>query len=77
MVQSFAVRYEFKPKELLIFDILENNVYKLEFDLKKLFPDLKLHSLIESIRDREDLNTYLINTDLMWYFTLQHINMFL
>lgn len=45
----------FKPKELLIFDISENNVYKLEFDLKKLFPDLKYTPLIGSIRDRARL----------------------
>ncbi|MGB4287538.1 MAG: nucleoside-diphosphate sugar epimerase/dehydratase [Tepidanaerobacteraceae bacterium] len=42
----------FKPKELLVFDISENNVYRLELDLKTLFPDLKYTALIGSIRDR-------------------------
>jgi len=45
----------FKPKELLIFDISENNIYNLEFDLKNLFPDLKYTALIGSIRDRARL----------------------
>lgn len=42
----------FGPRELLIFDINENNVYDLEFDLKTLFPNLKYTALIGSIRDR-------------------------
>lgn len=45
----------FKPKELLIFDISENNIYNLEFDLKNLFPDLKYTALIGSVRDRARL----------------------
>ncbi len=42
----------FKPKELLIFDISENNVYSLEYDLKTLFPDLCYTPLIGSVRDK-------------------------
>lgn len=42
----------FKPKELLIFDISENNVYSLEYDLKTLFPDLRYTPLIGSVRDK-------------------------
>ena len=42
----------FEPKELLIFDISENNVYSLEFDLSSLYPDLKYMALIGSVRDR-------------------------
>ncbi len=42
----------FKPKELLIFDISENNVYSLEYDLKTLFPDLRYSPLIGSVRDK-------------------------
>ncbi|MGB4148001.1 MAG: nucleoside-diphosphate sugar epimerase/dehydratase [Tepidanaerobacteraceae bacterium] len=45
----------FKPKELLVFDISENNVYRLELDLKTLFPDLKYTALIGSVRDRARL----------------------
>ncbi len=45
----------FEPKELLIFDISENNVYSLEFDLSSLYPDLKYMALIGSVRDRARL----------------------
>ena len=45
----------FEPKELLIFDISENNVYSLEFDLSSLYPDLKYTALIGSVRDRARL----------------------
>ncbi len=45
----------FEPKELIVFDISENNVYSLEFDLKTLFPDIKYTALIGSVRDRERL----------------------
>ena len=47
----------FQPKELLIFDISENNVYSLEYDLKTLFPNLKYSALIGSVRDRERLES--------------------
>ena len=42
----------FEPKELVIFDISENNVYSLEFDLKTLFPNIKYTALIGSVRDK-------------------------
>jgi FlaA1/EpsC-like NDP-sugar epimerase len=45
----------FEPKELLIFDINENNVYDLEYDLKTMYPELKYKALIGSIRDRHRL----------------------
>ena len=45
----------FEPKELLIFDISENSVYNLEFDLSSLYPDLKYTALIGSVRDRARL----------------------
>ena len=45
----------FEPKALLIFDISENNVYSLEFDLSSLYPDLKYTALIGSVRDRARL----------------------
>ena len=47
----------FHPKELVVFDISENNVYSLEFDLKNLFPDVKYTALIGSVRDRERLES--------------------
>ena len=42
----------FEPKELVVFDISENNVYSLEFDLKTLFPNIKYTALIGSVRDK-------------------------
>lgn len=39
------------PKELVIFDIYENNAYAIEQELKSTFPELKTHVLIGSVRD--------------------------
>ena len=39
------------PKELVIFDIYENNAYAIEQELRSNYPDLKLHVLIGSVRD--------------------------
>ncbi|HHY13826.1 MAG TPA: polysaccharide biosynthesis protein, partial [Thermoanaerobacterales bacterium] len=38
-----------------IFDINENNIYDLEYDLNTLFPNLKYISLVGSVRDRQRL----------------------
>jgi len=35
----------FNPKQLLIFDINENNIYDLEFDLNTTYPNLKYKSI--------------------------------
>lgn len=45
----------FQPRELLILDISENNVYSLEFDLKTMFPHIKYTALIGSVRDKKRL----------------------
>ncbi|MFY9440759.1 MAG: nucleoside-diphosphate sugar epimerase/dehydratase [Tepidanaerobacteraceae bacterium] len=47
----------FNPKELLIFDINENNIYDLEYDLRTVFPNLKYRSLVGSIRDHARLES--------------------
>jgi len=39
------------PKQLIIFDIYENNAYEIEQELKRKYPDLNLEVLIGSIRD--------------------------
>lgn len=41
----------YQPKELILLDIYENNVYQVQLDLQKRFPDLKLTVLIDSIRN--------------------------
>ncbi len=40
-----------KPDELIILDIYENNAYEIEQELKRHYPDLKLLTLIASVRD--------------------------
>ena len=40
-----------KPKQLIIFDVYENNAYDIQQELKDQFPDLDLIVLIGSVRD--------------------------
>lgn len=42
---------EHSPKRLIIFDIYENNAYDIQNELKRKFPELKLITLIGSVRD--------------------------
>ena len=44
------------PKQLIIFDIYENNAYSIQQELKKNYPELNLVVLIGSIRDEKRLN---------------------
>ncbi len=39
------------PKQLIIFDIYENNTYAIQMELRKNYPDLDLVVLIGSVRD--------------------------
>ena len=39
------------PKQLIIFDVYENNAYDIEQELKRRYPDLDLVTLIGSVRD--------------------------
>ena len=39
------------PKQLILFDIYENNVYDIQLELKDKFPNLDLVTLIGSVRD--------------------------
>jgi FlaA1/EpsC-like NDP-sugar epimerase len=43
----------FSPKHLIMLDIYENNVYGLELEIKKKYPELKYTVLIASVRDRD------------------------
>ncbi len=45
----------FKPKELIIFDIYENNAYEIQNELRYNHPELKLKTLIGSVRDEDRL----------------------
>ena len=40
-----------QPKQLIIFDIYENNAYDIQLELKEKYPDLNFETLIGSVRD--------------------------
>ena len=40
-----------QPKQLIIFDVYENNAYSIQLELKKKYPDMDLVTLIGSVRD--------------------------
>ena len=44
------------PKQLIIFDVYENNAYEIQQELKEKFPDLDLQVLIGSVRDSRRLD---------------------
>ncbi len=44
------------PKQLIIFDIYENNAYDIEQELKRKYKDLNLKVLIGSVRDSRRIN---------------------
>lgn len=45
------------PKQLIIFDIYENTTYDLQQELKRKFPELKLVTLIGSVRNTHRVDT--------------------
>ncbi|WP_070040428.1 polysaccharide biosynthesis protein [Robinsoniella peoriensis] len=45
-----------EPKQLVIFDIYENNAYDIEQELKRKYPKLNLSVLIGSVRDSRRIN---------------------
>lgn len=45
------------PRELIIFDIYENNAYAIQNELKRKYPDLPLTVLIGSVRDENRLRS--------------------
>ncbi len=42
-----------EPKHLIIFDIYENNAYEIQQELRRTYPQLRLTTLIGSVRDTE------------------------
>lgn len=46
---------KFDPKHLIIFDIYENNAYDIQNELRRNYTDLRLDTLIGSVRDRKRL----------------------
>ncbi len=47
----------YKPSDLVIFDIYENNAYAIELELKRNHPELNIHVLIGSVRDRKRIES--------------------
>lgn len=45
-----------KPKQLIIFDIYENNAYEIQNELKRNYPELNLVTLIGSVRDSKRMD---------------------
>ena len=43
------------PKQLIIFDIYENNAYEIQMELREKYPGLDLVALIGSVRDSRRL----------------------
>ena len=50
-----------KPKQLIIFDIYENNAYDIQMELKRKYPELNLEVLIGSVRNTARLD-YVLGT---------------
>ena len=40
-----------EPKQLILFDVYENNVYDIQLELRKNYPEMSLVTLIGSVRD--------------------------
>lgn len=47
----------YQPKQLIIFDIYENNAYDIQQELKRTYPDLDLVVLIGSVRDESRVHS--------------------
>lgn len=50
-----------RPKQLIIFDVYENNAYEIQQELKRKHPDLDLVTLIGSVRNTERVNWVMKN----------------
>lgn len=47
----------YEPKQLIIFDIYENNAYEVQQELKRHYPELNLEVLIGSVRNTHRMET--------------------
>ena len=48
---------KYKPSELVMLDIYENNLYDIEQELKTKYPKLKIEAIVASIRDKKRLES--------------------
>lgn len=44
-----------EPKDLIIFDIYENNLYDIQMELQSEYPNASIHAIVGSVRDKERL----------------------
>lgn len=44
---------KYHPKQLVILDIYENNLYNIELELKSNYPDEKIEAVVGSVRDKK------------------------
>ena len=47
---------QYNPKQLVIFDIYENNLYDIEMELRSEYPKLNLAAVVGSVRDKNRLD---------------------
>ena len=67
-----------EPKQLILFDIYENNAYAIEQELRRNHSELNLVTLIGSVRDSRRLNQdFSKNISRTSYIMRLHISMFL
>jgi FlaA1/EpsC-like NDP-sugar epimerase len=46
---------KYSPKTLLVLDVCENNVYDIEMELRKSYPELRIVPLVKDVRDRKSM----------------------
>lgn len=66
-----------KPKQLIIFDIYENNAYDIEQELRENYPELNLEVLIGWFATAVRFLMFLRNINLIWFIMRRRISMFL
>ena len=50
-----------EPKQLIIFDIYENNAYEIQQELRRKYPELDLIVLIGSVRNRNRITSVTVS----------------
>ena len=52
---------QYNPKQLVIFDVYENNLYDIEMELRSEYPKLDLVAIVGSVRDKKRLENVFEN----------------
>ena len=48
---------KYEPKEMVLFDIYENNLYDIELELKSNYDNVKIDAIVGSVRDKNKLDS--------------------